>query len=575
MCSRLHPPSTRCSTSLTRSLTVWASLLLAMCINHQVAFAQAGNAVAVGVAAQDMTQAAAGNQPAATPAAQTSDEATPPPAVSPDGTPMNQSPTTPAEMRASGAGAYGSSPTSSDGSYSSSPDGSDSNPDGSYGTAPAGPGWGASLQMMSSMVSAQIAAAAAEMFAGSNEPQEIDVAKLTLWDQAALAFYSGDQNRSLSLLYAHVIADGAAADPVRQRIAFSRDLRRPVWQVRFGISTHLRLPDGFGSDPEPIREGMQLTGVAGRRTGAGGGYPGGAAPPMRNRDEAMMAENRGIADANPAAGVNGADFANPGSTTQAAVMAFGGATSQEAQQTIDANLGFVATVFRELFDQRQASGKFGQAFEGMKAAAEKMLQQSSGYSEPTLSALPMWTPGIDYVGDGPYATMLAQAKANRLDYLLHFEIAVKENRLGSPAYLTRCKLMNVETGETLGLSKAIDKYEVVDARGGMRAAIEAQLANLFEIIDKRITVVPMPELQPQQAVTRIDSLLATNRFGMLRNLAEINLFHSRKLLTDQQLNQCVYFLTGDKGLQAMHDIETLRYEAVLELVEADLQPPKN
>ncbi len=151
-------------------------------------------------------------------------------------------------------------------------------PDGSYGNANAGPGLAASLQLMSSMFSSQIAASAAKMFTGSDQPRELEVSRLSLWDQAALAFYTGDQNRALSLFYAHVLADGQAAELSRSRVSFSRDLRRPLWQVRFGISTHVRLPDGFGSGPEPIREGMKLTGVAGRRN-QGGGYGGAAGSP--------------------------------------------------------------------------------------------------------------------------------------------------------------------------------------------------------------------------------------------------------------------------------------------------------
>ncbi len=285
-----------------------------------------------------------------------------------------------------------------------------------------------------------------------------------------------------------------------------------------------------------------------------------------------MRDPNNPANMSPISATDGAGFGNGAS--KAVNINFGGAAMADAQQTVDGNLGYVGTVFREMFDLRQSTGKFGFAFDGMKEAAEKLLKQSAGYSESPLSALPMWSPGIDYVGDGPYATMLETAKVNRLDYLLHFEVAVKENRLGSPAYLARCKLMNVENGETIGLSKAIDKYEVVDAKVGMRAAIEAQLANLFEIIDKRIVVEKMPPLQPQQAVTRVDSLLASSRFGKLRNLAEISMLHSLKLLTDQQINQSVFYIAGDRGLKAMHDAESSRYEQVLELVEEDLTREK-
>ncbi len=52
------------------------------------------------------------------------------------------------------------------------------------------------------------------------------------------------------------------------------------------------------------------------------------------------------------------------------------------------------------------------------------------------------------------------------------------------------------------------------------------------------------------------------------------MLHSLKLLTDQQLNQSVFYIAGDRGLKAMHDAESSRYEQVLELVEEDLTREK-
>jgi len=252
------------------------------------------------------------------------------------------------------------------------------------------------------------------------------------------------------------------------------------------------------------------------------------------------------------------------------VLTFGGASTEEARKTIDAQLGLVADVMKTLFSARQGAGNFGVALDSMEAEGQKLAAQMVDVGGVSPNALPMWIPGVDFVGEGVYTDMLAIAKSNQIDFLMHFDIIVKENRLGTPTYTTRCKLLMVGTGETIGISKAIDKYDVAGKKIGIRESVEELLVNLFEIMDKKVTVEPMPALQPQQAIARIDSLLGSANAGSLRNLAEIMMFRSRDLITPELLDKAFLYAGGEGALQMLHDEESLRYTKVNEYVDREL-----
>jgi hypothetical protein len=207
----------------------------------------------------------------------------------------------------------------------------------------------------------------------------------------------------------------------------------------------------------------------------------------------------------------------------------------------------------------------------MQAAGEALMQRSADASAGS-PALPMWAPGIDFVGSGPVSEMLEVAKENEIDLLLHFDIIAKENRVGSPPYTTRGKLLLVGTGETLGVSKAIDKFEVANKRTPLRESVEELLVNLFEIIDAKTTVEPMPALQATHALTRIDSLLGTKTSGSMRTLAELAMFQSRNLITREQLDEAIFYAAGEDGLKMLHDEELSRYETIGNMIDRELSP---
>ena len=438
------------------------------------------------------------------------------------------------------------------------------------------------FQTVMSTAYQQVSTGLASLFSTSAQDVEAKANNVTLWEEAALAFHQGDQKKSLALFHAHIIADGDDAINSRTAVDYSRLLKRPVWAVRFGVSVHPRIPDSLLSDPEPIREGMAVAGPRARGRGmAGGASEGGldsssVRPPrglvsrqdvsrqdVSRQDDAMsMAMNSRMTD--EFGGGSGMPVAKKIVTT------LGGAATEEVKKTLDRVLGLVAEVTSTMFASRFDSGKFGRAFDGMMPAGAELASLRTDAGDTTPSDLPMWIPGVDFVGEGPVTDMTVAAKRSEIDFLLHFDVIVKENRLGTPSYAARCKLVHVESGEVLGISKAIDKAEIAAGTSAVLEAVTAQMTNLFEILDKKVSVEPMPALQSTHAVSRIDSLLGSNKARSMRSLAEIMMFCSRDLITPEQLDQVFLFAGGEDVLRLLHDDVVSRYETVKSLIDQEL-----
>jgi hypothetical protein len=459
-----------------------------------------------------------------------------------------------------------SSPDGSSSSYGSSSGGYDGM--SAYGS---GQSSGTAVQRGQIAMSAAItnvARSLATFFAPAGGEKPLVSSKLSLWEEAALAFFNGDQRRALALYHAHVVADGESAQKSRRSVTYSRLLKRPVWAVRFGLSIQTRVPESLAGNLQPIREGMQLTGVV-VRNAAAGGAPGAAGGAIQPSPENVPVRNEQMMRSDGSSSTDG-NFGGFGTTEPARVVTtLGGAATEEARIEVEANLGIVADIVKAMFDSRSKSGKFGRAFDEMEEAGATLARNQSA-AGVTSNGLPMWTPGMDYLGIGPAAEMLETAKKNDIDVLLHFDVIVKENKVSSPPYTTRARLILVSTGETLGVSKAIDKFEVAGRRLTVRDAVSEQLVNLFEIIDKRCTVEPMPALQTTHAIARVDSLLGGKSTGSISSLAEIATFHSQKLLDTKQLDQAVYFAAGEEGLRLLHDEELSRYEAAKTMIDREL-----
>src|SRR5690606_17648545 len=116
------------------------------------------------------------------------------------------------------------------------------------------------------------------------------------------------------------------------------------------------------------------------------------------------------------------------------------------------------------------------------------------------------------------AQMIDKARSNQIDLLVHFEVIVKPiARSEETQYLARCRVVNVASGDTLGASKLLDRRDVTltARRSNVRAVVDELLQPAFKALDAKGAVTAMPPLVPQQALARIDSLLARPNAGRM------------------------------------------------------------
>jgi hypothetical protein len=501
--------------------------------------------------------------------------------------------------------------------------------------------------------------------------------------EAERSFLAGDQAVALRLMFGHMAADYESAQSLIRTVKYSKLLRRPVWNIRFGVSMSVRESGAVTDDANPIPvdgqvRGGRLAGGAGNRqaTSNSANQLADAFRGLGNRrNRNSRSSNRQITNS-AAAGANiglnplGSATAVAGDST--AGLETGKTLNEQAERDLDETLGLVSHVVGEEFTTRYKRGDFGpllinvsesdlsndapatasalapatapnrsrpslggglRSLRGNRATAAPPatapnqtlprlgsggLQPLSGRSTPanppasspapnqslprlgagglrplsgnpvpspaatttpgtsnafntatqaepeakaepvalsSPDSLPMWKPGIVFVGSGATKEMIQRAKDADLDVLIHFEVTLKSTRDEPVQNISRCRLINVATGKSFGVSKPMDSNEeqLKSANGdGGRDYVGKRIANLILIIDRDFKVAPLPKLTPEVARRRVGSLLSTAAEKSLRTLAEIRLYQLQQLLTNEEVELAFDIVGGADSLLFLH-----------------------
>ncbi len=170
-------------------------------------------------------------------------------------------------------------------------------------------------------------------------------------------------------------------------------------------------------------------------------------------------------------------------------------------------------------------------------------------------SLPMWKPGIVFVGSGSSSEMIKQARTADIDVLIHFEVVLKPGRNDEVQNIAKCRLFKVATGEPLGTSKSMDnnaEQQAASNGSGGRQYVMERIANLLMIMDRDLKVVNLPKLTPEIARRRVGSLLGNGPEKSLRTLAEIRLYQLQQLLTPAEVELAFDIVGGTDTLMLLH-----------------------
>jgi hypothetical protein len=417
-----------------------------------------------------------------------------------------------------------------------------------------------------------------------------------LINDALVAYAKGDLPLAMRLYFGHMVAEYDSASGAFNQVKYSPIMKRPVWQVRWGISYAIR---GEATDPQPIedvaaraRGGMNGGGYdeqgmdddygdeigGGGRGGRGGRNDGGDYPDDEygdDMDEEMDME-MGMEDYEDDYGSSDGSgrrrqAAPAGPPTPVARLAALERTmlSEEANQDLVDTIGVVAMVLGEQFDQRYAQGDFGRAMTDASPESGNIETVSEGFVdlvENTTESLPLWRPGMIYLGQGFSADTTALGKKAGLDLLLHVDVLLKPFNSGFVQNKCICSIIHLPTGKVLGRSKAIDSVEFTQksrSRGlASREYVDEKLTNFFSIMDKQTVASEMPSLTPEIAKRRIGMLLASGGGKNLRTLAEVRLFQSQNLLNEDEVLTAFDIVGGEEAMKLLYGSEKERLDTV-------------
>ncbi|MDF1840615.1 MAG: hypothetical protein P1U77_04230 [Rubripirellula sp.] len=433
--------------------------------------------------------------------------------------------------------------------------------------------------------------------------------------EAEQAFQAGNHALALELMFGHMATEYNDAIVMLQTVKWSPVLRRPVWGYRFGVSMNVR--GEVTDDPNPIREGATPAGgggfgdAGGGRGGFGGGRGGfgggrggfgggrgGMEEEMGDADYGGMEEEMGDADyggmeeemgygddmgMGGGRGPGGPGGPGVGRGPGGRGPGIGGRSpvrtrtmlSPAAAETFDKTLGLVAEVASQKFQERFRRGDFGNVLTNVGAPpvpvdgnrggnqgipSSPISSVTSSELEELLSTVaeppPMWKPGIVSLGVADSKEILAAARAANLDFVFHFDVSIKKMRTQTQNS-SRCRLLNVRTGKSVGMSRVMDSVEASKfaAAGRMdeRAYVEDQLSGLLGIIDRQLKVVDIPTALTAEAVRgRIATLMASDTARSLRTLAEIRLYQAKQLISDQEVEAAFDIVGAAEGLTLLH-----------------------
>ncbi|TWU21647.1 hypothetical protein Pla52o_38340 [Novipirellula galeiformis] len=422
------------------------------------------------------------------------------------------------------------------------------------------------------------------------------------------AFLEGRTATALELFFGHLVIEPDKAKTLLEGVKYSALLKRPVWQVRWGVSLFVRGDEGGdkGAITDSSAEGGNRSGRNGNR--------GEFAPGESGPGEFGPAEFG--ADAMGGAGL-------PGEQPRAAADAV---VDQNAEMEMQDALGLVAELTAEQFTQRFSRGDFGialsaiipaepeidvaaadsskrnrrdmrDAMGGQEAAGmpdirerermireqmeaggmppEAMMMEAAGAASqmginkgntvdavepldeapviaPELEPFPMWKPGIVYLGLAPSTETIKRAQKHDIDFLLHFDVVLKPGRDETIQNVSRCRLIKVSDGKTLGLSKPADSNEVQRTEAVPRDYVSEQISNLFAIIDRQLALTDMPKLSPEIAKRRVASMFSGSRADRMKALAEIRLYQAQQLISDEEAEKAFYIVGGGEAMKLMY-----------------------
>ncbi|QDV58802.1 hypothetical protein Mal33_48270 [Rosistilla oblonga] len=406
--------------------------------------------------------------------------------------------------------------------------------------------------------------------------------------QAKIAFAAGMEDRAYDLLLAHLVAEPelAASSNSYEMVGWSDATKRPTWGLRLGVGINNAAVKHTGN-MHPVREGMKAPKEEPRRRNAAGGGGGGSAAP----------EEMGMGSMEPGLGMGGGANKSSGGPS-GEIEQHVGLVGEIAMELFAENYsnGEFGKVFASIAEveptetKPAARGMGSERIPGEMASAmsPEMLSaaEGSGMEEMMMEGMPSGQPagqagnpaaaaaasggladsmgldagpdrvrpGLIYLGVDRPKELMEKAKQAGLDAYLQIDVSVNKNEVNGWVYNeSSVRWMSVATGKPIGrASKKINNksvFQAIDSRElDPRELVRDDLTGVFKGGMEELRIKPLPSLTAEMVNARVGSLIMSPPENPLAALAEVRLYASQGLLTEDQVHLAFDLIMGDDGL---------------------------
>ena len=202
-------------------------------------------------------------------------------------------------------------------------------------------------------------------------------------------------------------------------------------------------------------------------------------------------------------------------------------------------------------------GRHGPGMGGMEMGGEAgMGMGGDGPVPPSTAEDHAWLspviPGMVYIGTSDkQADLMKKAEDRGVDLVFLFDVKVSpQNRItGTVQNEAKVRVVSMK-GEPLARSSELLNTEV--ERASMKANGDDEVAKatdkFFAQFDLKVKFGDMPALKPEHAKARLVQVLSNAKLSKLEKLFEVSLYHSMKLITDEdKLTACLIVMEGSEG----------------------------
>lgn len=418
---------------------------------------------------------------------------------------------------------------------------------------------------------------------GANGQAQPPAKPKTLEELATEAFQNGEDREGFHYLYAAALVDKEAGERLPDEFRWVPYLKRPVLGVRWGIGVSYSAPKGYIGHPCPI--GYEPPAQA--NSNQPGGAQAGSGQTQQRRSPRVFGQrnrqqqNQQPANTNPQNQQQQPAVMEP--TDPAELLAFyTGELGEKIVETLvkrieDGKYGEVLQRVHESYEESPEPTNAANPMNPMAYSAGPMGPggapgyPASGYPSPNGEASPPAkkqefepggvVPGIVMLGEGSERELIAAAEKQEIDFVILVDINLRDSTKETASHTAKFKVMSLEQAKTpakesgdesakpreLFVSKSLNNHRTErDREEGKPDPLEAEIEGFTSAIDAEVTTSPLPEkLNAQVALKRATFLAGQDTDNPLANLAEIQCYHEKKLLTKEQMSELFGHVLGE------------------------------